>query len=40
MIMTGSGEAKAARNGRPWTLRPARPTDGRALARLFAEVRR
>jgi RimJ/RimL family protein N-acetyltransferase len=40
MIMTGSGEAKAARDGRRWTLRPARPTDGRALARLFAEVRR
>ena len=40
MIMTGSGEANATRDGRRWTLRPARPTDGRALARLFAEVRR
>ena len=40
MIATGSGEAKAARDGRRWTLRPARPTDGRGLARLFAEVRR
>jgi RimJ/RimL family protein N-acetyltransferase len=40
MIMTGSGEAKTARDGRRWTLRPARPTDGRGLARLFAEVRR
>ncbi len=40
MIATGSGEARTARDGRRWTLRPARPTDGRALARLFAEVRR
>lgn len=40
MIMTGSGEAKTTRDGRRWTLRPARPTDGRALARLFADVRR
>ncbi len=39
MIMTGSGEAQTARDGRRWTLRPARPTDGRALARLFADVR-
>ena len=39
MIMTGAGEAKTARDGRGWTLRPARPTDGRALARLFADVR-
>lgn len=39
MIMTGSGEARVARDGRRWTLRPARPTDGRALARVFAEVR-
>jgi hypothetical protein len=40
MIMTGSGEAKTARDGRSWTLRPGRPTDGRGLARLFAAVRR
>jgi RimJ/RimL family protein N-acetyltransferase len=40
MIMTGSGEAKTARDGRRWTLRPGRPTDGRALARLFADVRK
>ena len=40
MVLTGSGEAKTARDGRRWTLRPARPTDGRALARLFADVRR
>ena len=39
MILTGTGEAKAARDGRRWTLRPGRPTDGRELARLFAEVR-
>src|SRR5687767_2682285 len=40
MILTGSGEAKTTRDGRRWTLRPGRPTDGRALARLFAEVRK
>jgi RimJ/RimL family protein N-acetyltransferase len=28
-----------AHDGRRWTLRPGRPTDGRALARLFAAVR-
>jgi RimJ/RimL family protein N-acetyltransferase len=39
MVLTGSGEAKTARDGRRWTLRPARPTDGRPLARLFADVR-
>ena len=39
MIATGAGEAKTARDGRRWTLRPARPTDGRGLARLFAAVR-
>ena len=39
MIATGTGEAKTARDGRRWTLRPARPTDGRGLARLFADVR-
>ena len=39
MIQTGSGTAKTTRDGRRWILRPARPTDGRALARLFAEVR-
>ncbi len=40
VIATGSGEAKSARDGRRWTMRPGRPTDGRALARLFADVRR
>lgn len=39
MIMTGRGIAQTARDGRSWTLRPARPTDGRGLARLFADVR-
>lgn len=39
MIQTGSAEARTARDGRRWTLRPGRPTDGRSLARLFAEVR-
>ena len=28
-----------AHDGRRWTLRPGRPTDGRGLARLFADVR-
>jgi RimJ/RimL family protein N-acetyltransferase len=39
MVITGSGEARTARDGRRWTLRPGRPTDGRSLARLFADVR-
>jgi RimJ/RimL family protein N-acetyltransferase len=39
MIDTQNRQAKEARDGRRWTLRPARPTDGRALARLFADVR-
>lgn len=39
MIATGHGEARTARDGRRWILRPGRPTDGRSLARLFAEVR-
>ncbi len=39
MIQTRSGEAKTAKDGRRWTLRAGRPTDGRALARLFAAVR-
>jgi RimJ/RimL family protein N-acetyltransferase len=39
MIATGAGEARTARDGRRWTLRPGRPTDGRSLARLFADVR-
>ena len=39
MIQTRNREAKTANDGRRWTLRPGRPTDGRALARLFADVR-
>jgi RimJ/RimL family protein N-acetyltransferase len=39
MIQTRSGETRMASDGRRWTLRPGRPTDGRALARLFADVR-
>lgn len=39
MIQTRSSEAKVTGDGRRWTLRPGRPTDGRALARLFADVR-
>ena len=34
-----AGETRTARDGRRWTLRPARPTDSRGLARLFAAVR-
>lgn len=38
--MTGAaGETRTAADGRRWTLRPARPTDSRSLARLFAAVR-
>jgi RimJ/RimL family protein N-acetyltransferase len=39
MIQTRNATAMVAHDGRRWTLRPGRPTDGRALARLFAEVR-
>jgi RimJ/RimL family protein N-acetyltransferase len=35
-----SSRARTAVDGRHWTLRPARPTDARALASLFAAVRR
>lgn len=34
-----TGETRTAADGRRWTLRPARPTDSRALARLFSAVR-
>jgi RimJ/RimL family protein N-acetyltransferase len=34
-----ANERQTAGDGRRWTLRPARPTDARALARLFAAVR-
>ena len=39
MTITGS-DLRTATDGRRWTLRPARPTDARALANLFAAVRR
>lgn len=39
MTMTSIGERRTTKDGRPWTLRPARPTDGRPLARLFNDVR-
>jgi len=39
MIQTGSGKRQTTTDGREWTLRPARPTDGRALAQLFTAVR-
>ena len=39
MIATQSAKAHTARDGRRWILRPGRPTDGRPLARLFADVR-
>jgi RimJ/RimL family protein N-acetyltransferase len=34
-----AADGRTAADGRRWTLRPARPTDARALARLFADVR-
>jgi hypothetical protein len=34
-----ASQTRTARDGRRWTLRPARPTDSRGLARLFAAVR-
>jgi RimJ/RimL family protein N-acetyltransferase len=40
MIMTSAGsQRREARDGRAWRLRPARPTDAKALTRLFAAVR-
>ena len=39
MVHTERRATKTANDGRRWTLRPGRPTDGRALARLFADVR-
>ena len=37
--MTISAQSRTAADGRRWTLRPARPTDSRGLARLFSAVR-
>jgi RimJ/RimL family protein N-acetyltransferase len=39
MVTQPGTTQRTARDGRPWTLRPARPTDGRGLAALFAAVR-
>jgi RimJ/RimL family protein N-acetyltransferase len=39
MVETGIAKRRTATDGRRWLLRPARPTDGSALARLFAAVR-
>ncbi len=40
MVTPGTtGEALTARDGRRWLLRRARPTDARALSRLFSAVR-
>lgn len=36
---SAQGEARTADDGRRWTLRRARPTDARALSRLFTAVR-
>jgi len=38
-MTNAAGETRTAADGRRWTLRPARPTDSRSLARLFAAVR-
>jgi len=40
MVTDVQAQARTARDGRRWTLRPARRTDARGLARLFDEVRR
>jgi RimJ/RimL family protein N-acetyltransferase len=39
MVETEIGKRLMTGDGRRWLLRPARPTDGGALARLFAAVR-
>ena len=38
-MTTPDAQARTTADDRRWTLRPARPTDARGLARLFAEVR-
>ena len=40
MMTTIDATRQQTRDGRAWTLRAARPTDARALAHLFADVRR
>jgi RimJ/RimL family protein N-acetyltransferase len=39
-MVTKAAMAQTAKDGRRWTLRPARPTDSRGLARLISDVRR
>jgi RimJ/RimL family protein N-acetyltransferase len=39
MVTETGAISRKARDGRPWTLRPARPTDSRGLATLFDAVR-
>jgi RimJ/RimL family protein N-acetyltransferase len=39
MVTQPGTTQRTARDGRPWVLRPARPTDARGLAALFAAVR-
>ena len=39
MVTDMEVQARTTGDGRRWTLRPARPTDARGLARLFDEVR-
>ena len=38
-MATIAAERRATRDGRPFTVRPARPSDARPLAKLFAAVR-
>jgi RimJ/RimL family protein N-acetyltransferase len=40
MVTGAEAMARTAKDGRHWTLRPARPTDSRGLARLLSDVRR
>jgi RimJ/RimL family protein N-acetyltransferase len=40
MVTGAEATARTAKDGRRWTLRPARPTDSRGLARLLSDVRR
>jgi RimJ/RimL family protein N-acetyltransferase len=40
MVTNVEAQARTTADGRRWTLRPARPTDARGLARLFDDVRR
>ena len=40
MVTGAEAMALTAKDGRRWTLRPARPTDSRGLARLLSGVRR